>query len=429
MSPVAAGFTVRVMIAPSIPHNEKERLESLRSLGLLDSPPEERFDAITHLATTMFHCPISYISLVDETRQYLKSRIGLDFCESSRETSFCGHAILEVEPLIIPDTLKDERFADNPQVTGEPYTRFYAGLPLRGPGGHNIATLCLMDNKPREFSPAEITMLKQLGVIAERELHLGDVIRMQEDLLKTKDALLESQKLVTQQLDEALEYVTSLLPTETESPLKTNWKFLPSSTLGGDSFGFHWIDSGHFAIYLLDVCGHGVGSALLSVSAMNVLRNQTLPATDFLDPASVLTALNRTFPMEENNGMYFTIWYGVLEIATGRLRYSAAGHPPAVIIKPDGETELLGTPGLPTGCFEEAGYEVSETVFETGSHLYVFSDGIYEVRLPNDTVGTYKEFVEKLRDAPTAAAIIEKVRSYQAGPDFDDDVSVIKIER
>lgn len=417
------------MIAPSIPHNEKERLESLRSLGLLDTPPEERFDAITRLATTIFNCPISYISLVDETRQYLKSRIGLDFCESNRSESFCGHAILEVEPLIIPDTLEDERFSDNPQVTGKPFTRFYAGLPLRGPAGHNIATLCLMDSRPRELTSSEIAMLKQLGVIAERELHLGDVIRMQEDLLQTKDALLESQKMVNQQLDEALEYVTSLLPRETDAPLKTNWKFLPSSTLGGDSFGFHWIDNDHFAIYLLDVCGHGVGSALLSVSAMNVLRAQSLPQTDFLDPASVLTSLNRAFPMEANNGMYFTIWYGVLEVSSGRLVYSAAGHPPAVILNPGGEMEMLGTPGLPTGCFEEATYEVSETIFQSGSQLYVFSDGIYEVRLPDDTMGTYKRFVEELRDAPTAAAIVEKVRAYQQGTDFDDDVSVIKIER
>jgi sigma-B regulation protein RsbU (phosphoserine phosphatase) len=417
------------MIAPSIPHNEKERLASLRSLGLVDTPPEERFDAITRLASTFFHTPISYISLVDETRQYLKSRIGLDFCESDRETSFCGHAILENEPLVISDTLQDERFATNPQVTGEPFARFYAGLPLRGPGGHNIATLCLMDTKPRDFSDEEISQLKHLGVIAERELHLGDVIRMQEDLLKTKDALIESQKQVAQQMDEALAYVTSLLPDNLQAPMKTNWQFLPSSTLGGDSFGYHWIDDDHFAIYLLDVCGHGVGSALLSVSAMNVLRTQTLPAADFLDPASVLDALNKTFPMEENNGLYFTIWYGVLQVSSGRLRYSAAGHPPAVLVRPDQEIETLGAPGLPVGCYESAKFDVRETTFANGSHLYVFSDGIYEVRLPDDSMGTYDDFIQNLKDAPTVSDIIDKVRQTQAGPLFDDDVSVLRIER
>ncbi len=417
------------MIAPAIPANDKERFASLRSLGLLDTPPEERFDTITRLAVGIFGVPIAYISLVDETRQYLKSRVGLDFCESSRESSFCGHAILENEPLIIMDTLLDERFADNPQVTGKPFTRFYAGLPLRGPAGHNIATLCLMDTRPRGLSMPEIQTLKQLGQIAERELHLGDIIRMQEDLLKTKDALIESQKQVAQQLDEALAYVTSLLPEETKAPVKANWQFLPSSTLGGDSFGFHWVDDNHFAIYLLDVCGHGVGSALLSVSAMNMLRTHAVPGANFLDPASVLSALNRSFPMEAQNGMYFTLWYGVLEVATGRLRYAAAGHPPAVMIRPDRTREMLGAPGLPVGCYEEAAYETSETVFEKGSHLYVFSDGIYEVRLPDNTMGTYEQFVETLHDAPAVSAVIDKVRSYQIGPAFDDDVSVLKFER
>jgi phosphoserine phosphatase RsbU/P len=417
------------MIAPAIPENETERLASLRSLGLVDTPPEERFDSVTRLATTIFHLPISYISLVDETKQYLKSRVGLDFCESSRETSFCGHAILENEPLIISDTLKDERFVDNPQVVGEPFTRFYAGLPLRGPGGHNIGTLCLMDAKPRELSAEEIQILKQLGTIAERELHLGDVIRMQEDLLQTKDALLNSQKQVNQQLDEALAYVTSLLPVDMETPVTTSWEFLPSSTLGGDSFGYHWVDSDHFAIYLLDVCGHGVGSALLSVSAMNVMRTGAMPNTDFLQPDQVLQSLNSMFPMEKNGGLYFTTWYGVLEISTGKLRFCAAGHPPAVIVKPNGETETLGSPGLPTGCFEEPTYETDETIFPAGSQLYVFSDGIYEVRLPDNTMGTYDQFVETLRTSPSAKDVIAAVRSIQVGDEFDDDVSVIKIGR
>lgn len=417
------------MIAPAIPANEKERLASLRSLGLVDTPPEERFDAITRLATGIFGVPISYISLVDETRQYLKSRVGLDFCESSRDTSFCGHAILETEALIIPDTLQDERFADNPQVTGEPFARFYAGLPLKGPAGHNIATLCLMDTRPRNLSADEVDRLRQLGAIAERELHLGDIIRMQEELIRTKDALIESQKQVAQQLDEALAYVTSLLPEDIQAPMKTNWKFLPSSTLGGDSFGYHRIDDDHFAIYLLDVCGHGVGSALLSVSAMNVLRTQTLTGADFLDPAAVLSALNRAFPMEANNGMYFTIWYGVLEVSTGLLRFSAAGHPPAVLVGPDRAMETLGAPGLPIGCYEGAEFEVRQARFAAGSHLYVFSDGIYEIRLPDDSMGTYDDFVQILRDAPSVSEVIAQARAAQAGDAFDDDVSVLRIER
>lgn len=419
------------MKTPETPANETERLASLRSLGLLDTPPEERFDTITRLAARMFGVPIAYISLVDENRQFLKSRVGLDFCETGRDVSFCGHAILKTEPLIIPDTLLDERFADNPQVVGEPFTRFYAGLPLQGPGpeGLNIATLCLMDRTPRQLSDAEIQQLKLLGQIAERELRLGEVIRMQDDLLQTKNALIESQRLINQQMDEALAYVLSLLPPELTEKVRASYQFLPSSTLGGDSFGFHWLDENHLAIYLLDVCGHGVGSALLSVSAMNVLKTQTLPDTDFFEPAAVLQALNRTFRMESHGGMFFTIWYGVLDVKGGRLRYSSAGHPPAVVVRPGHAPQPVGEPALPIGTFEHAQFETGETDVPSDAHLYVFSDGIYEVRQPDSTMGTYEQFLASLAGAPSATEVIRIVREKNQADAFDDDVSVLRIDR
>src|SRR6185369_7117003 len=102
-----------------------------------------------------------------------------------------------------------------------------------------------------------------------------------------------------------------------------DWRFVPSTQLGGDSFGYHWLDSDHFAIYLLDVCGHGVGAALLSVSVMNVLRSQALSSTNISDTGAVLNALNQTFKMEKQNNMYFTIWYGVYDRAKGELVYAS----------------------------------------------------------------------------------------------------------
>lgn len=419
------------MKTPALPSNERERLASLRSLGLLDTPPEERFDAITRLAAEIFEVPIAYISLVDENRQFLKSRVGLDFCETGRDVSFCGHAILESEPLIVPDTLLDERFADNPQVSGEPFTRFYAGLPLQGPGpdGLNIATLCLMDRRPRTFSQRDVQQLKLLGTIAERELRLGEVIRLQDDLLQTKSALIESQRVINQQMDEALAYVMSLLPAELTEKVRASYQFLPSSTLGGDSFGFHWLDDDHLAIYLLDVCGHGVGSALLSVSAMNVLKTQSLPEADFFDPASVLGGLNRMFPMESHGGMFFTIWYGVLDVRGGRLRYSAAGHPPAVMVRPGHPPRPVGEPALPIGTFENATFENGEIDVPADAHLYVFSDGIYEVRQPDSSMGTYDDFLTSLAGAPSAVDVVQIVREKNGMDGFDDDVSVLRIDR
>ena len=123
------------MRAPEQPRDEKTRLSTLRSLHILDSAPEERFDRLTRMARRMFDVPISLVSLVDAERQWFKSKQGLEVEEGPRETSFCGHAILGDTTLIVPDALEDERFFDNPLVTGEPNIRFYAGVPLRAIDG------------------------------------------------------------------------------------------------------------------------------------------------------------------------------------------------------------------------------------------------------------------------------------------------------
>ena len=132
------------------------------------------------------------------------------------------------------------------------------------------------------------------------------------------------------ELAEAANYVRSILPEPTLSPLRIDWKYQPSTELGGDAFGYHWIDPDHFAVYLLDVCGHGVGASLLSVTAMNVIRSGSLPKTEFRDPGAVLSGLNNAFLMEKQNNMYFTIWYGVFNKTTRQVIYACGGHPPAL---------------------------------------------------------------------------------------------------
>jgi len=155
---------------PNIPHNEKIRLEALRSLNILDTSSEERFDRLTRMAKRIFNVPIALVSLVDENRQWFKSCIGLHVRETPREISFCGHAILGDEVFLIPDTSKDERFADNPLVTNEPNIRFYAGCPLRYTNGSKLGTLCIIDHEPRNLSSDDLEILKDLASTAEREL-------------------------------------------------------------------------------------------------------------------------------------------------------------------------------------------------------------------------------------------------------------------
>ncbi|MCK5858212.1 ATP-binding protein [Abyssibacter sp.] len=150
--------------------DERARCEALWDLNILDTPPEARFDRLTRLAQQLFGVEIALVSLVDADRQWFKSRQGLEVSETARSVSFCSHAIDHDRPLVIEDTLQDDRFAENPLVVGEPHIRFYAGCPLKGPGGYLIGTLCIIDPKPRRFSDQDRDALRVLGELVEVEL-------------------------------------------------------------------------------------------------------------------------------------------------------------------------------------------------------------------------------------------------------------------
>ncbi len=160
------------METPRIPENEQQRLNTLASLKVLDTPPEERFDRITRLARRLFDVPIALVSLVDENRQWFKSCYGLDAQESGRDVSFCGHAILGDEPFIVEDASRDSRFSDNPLVLGEPNIRFYTGVPLVHEDGMKLGTLCIIDSRPRQLDPDALRDLVDLAKMAEMELSL-----------------------------------------------------------------------------------------------------------------------------------------------------------------------------------------------------------------------------------------------------------------
>ncbi|MGB5336912.1 MAG: GAF domain-containing protein [Woeseiaceae bacterium] len=158
------------MLAPAVPANEKQRLQTLRDLRLLDTPPEERFDRVTRLAKQVFGTPIALVSLVDADRQWFKSRQGLDAEETPRNISFCGHAILDDKIMVVNDASQDQRFCDNPLVCGDPNIRFYAGYPIGAPDGSRIGTLCIIDREPRDVTKEQLQLLRELGRMVEEEL-------------------------------------------------------------------------------------------------------------------------------------------------------------------------------------------------------------------------------------------------------------------
>lgn len=164
------------MLKPPTPVDELLRLETLRNLKILDTDAEERFDRVTRLARRIFGTPIALVSLVDNDRQWFKSRQGLSATQTSRDISFCGHAILGDETMVVPDAQADERFGDNPLVTDDPNIRFYAGYPLSAPDGRKVGTLCVIDREPRELDEDDVQLLEELGKMVEEELAVASMI-------------------------------------------------------------------------------------------------------------------------------------------------------------------------------------------------------------------------------------------------------------
>jgi len=168
------------MKTPDLPQNEQERLSTLQSLTILDSAPDERFDRLTRIAIKLFDVPVALVSIVDKNRQWFKSCQGIDITETSRELSFCGHAILGDGAFVVEDTHKDERFIDNPLLIGQKHIRFYAGYPIRYLDGSKLGTLCIKDVRPRHFSDEDRALLKDLATIVEHEIQAVELATMDE---------------------------------------------------------------------------------------------------------------------------------------------------------------------------------------------------------------------------------------------------------
>ncbi|WP_158174524.1 GAF domain-containing protein [Grimontia hollisae] len=170
------------MKKPDIPANERQRLQSLEHINILDTVNEERFDRLTRLTKQMFATKIAAISFIDTNRQWVKSAIGPLDKEIPRDITFCAHTILEHTPLVVQDTHADSRFSDNPMVNGKPGIRFYAGYPIRHRNGALIGTLSLADDEPRSFDVDEINCMKDIAALVENELVSMQSCTMQDPL-------------------------------------------------------------------------------------------------------------------------------------------------------------------------------------------------------------------------------------------------------
>jgi sigma-B regulation protein RsbU (phosphoserine phosphatase) len=290
------------------------------------------------------------------------------------------------------------------------------------------------DYLPKTYNPT-LLRARVTSSIDKKRLRDLDALRVRE-LQDEKDRLERTQKRLDHELAEAFHYVQSSFPEPLQAPLKVDWFYQPSTELGGDAFGYHWIDEDHFAVYLLDVCGHGVGACLLAVTAINVMRSQALLGVDFRDPAAVLAGISNAFLCEKHNDMYFTLWYGVYRRSTRQLSHASGGHPPALLLGPagsDGEhpSTQLRAPGLIVGVMEDIPYEAETIDVPEGSTLLVLCDGCFEIRDTQGAEGTFDDFEGFMRRAGTAPTglsdLFQWARERHGDGPLDDDFSIVRV--
>ena len=320
------------------------------------------------------------------------------------------------------------------------FTLSVLAVPIKGWDGEIVAVLQMINaldpktGKPIAFSPQIQHAVEALAALASGALESFEAKRrLYEQQQIYLDNLVKTEARLRKELTEAEAYVRAILPQPQEKPLKIDWHLAPSSELGGDSFGYHEIDPDHWALYILDVCGHGVSAALLSVTVAKMLRAGALPDVDFRDPGAVLSVLNNAFLMRNQNNYYFTIWYGVYEISTRTLSFACAGHAPAILVDAKaGTATKLHARGLVLGAREDKIYPTQSLVLPPESTLYLLSDGTYEVTQLDGVMWPFESFLNMLVSLPhnepgALVGLHEQVSSLRHPEPLEDDFSVVRI--
>jgi pSer/pThr/pTyr-binding forkhead associated (FHA) protein len=241
----------------------------------------------------------------------------------------------------------------------------------------------------------------------------------------------QASKDLDHDLENASQYVRSLIPPPIASgPIRTEWMLLPSTRLGGDVFGYHNLDDDRFAIYLIDVSGHGTGPAMHAVSIANVIRGRAMPGVDPASPAQVAQYLNATFQMTSHGGLYFTMWYGVYDRRTRALAYCSAGHHQSLLVPAErNAAQSLRTPNIAMGVIPAARFAEASVEVAAGSSLYVFSDGVFEIEMRDGEQWTIEALTEAVVGPRAAGAETERLRDVARGvaksPAFEDDFSMV----
>jgi serine phosphatase RsbU (regulator of sigma subunit)/predicted ATPase len=229
-----------------------------------------------------------------------------------------------------------------------------------------------------------------------------------------------------------IKYVRDCIPAPMEGLVSVDWRYLPASTLGGDTIGYHWVDEDHLALYLIDVTGHGLDAALLSVTVANVIRAGALPGADMKRPDQVLAKLNDAFQGEQHGERFFTIWYGVYDCATRTITWAGGGHPPSIVLLPNQTSPLLlPSSGLMMGVLRGLDFQARSCNIPPGARLLIFSDGVFEIFRDGRAAWNLDGCIAYLaalaeRQGTLMDELLDHVYRLRGSPRLDDDFSIIE---
>ncbi|MEQ9379407.1 MAG: SpoIIE family protein phosphatase, partial [Pirellulales bacterium] len=322
---------------------------------------------------------------------------------------------------------------------------FESSLPTSDPSGNGYLLSLRVNAPPTVNGLEEELLLRERERLARKtRTQLMDELKLKNEQLEEYNTQLEKMvaartaelqkayEKIKSDLETAADYVRRLIPPPCETPVAIRWKYAPSADLGGDIFGYHSIDSDHLAVYLLDVTGHGVDSALLAVSIVNVIRSTSLPGVDFRLPARVLGALNNAFPMELFGDKMFTMWYGVFNVRTRVLRWSNGGHPDALLYRYDAANlERLGSLGPMLGMIQDVEFEEAESSINSAARLFVYSDGAHEIQQSDGAYWSYDDFIQYMLEIANCddalQVLLDHVKNMRGSARLDDDFSAIEV--
>lgn len=394
------------MVVPGYDELVDERRQRVTdSVGVLDANHQARLDRITRMATVAFDLPMSSITMLDGPWVRFPSTAGMPDDPMPREDTFCHRSVRLGGLVVSEDTLADPRFDDLALVDADPPYRFYAAYPLRDPYDNVMGTFCVYGHEPRRLDDRECALLAEMGTWAEAEV------------------------LALAEMARAHDAQVSMLPA---APLEHgDWHVdgmcLPALTVGGDYFDYA-IDAGAMHVGLADVMGKGTAAALIGAGVRVALRAAHQAVVSGADLGLVLDRLEEGAIGDlERAGSFVTLFEGVADLATGRLRFVDAGLGLGVLVRADGTAEHVRGHDLPLGVVPGTGFTQHETVLEPGDRLMLLSDGVLD--LLDDPDDWFEPLATILRRYQEPRAVIGDIATRAIDRTATDDVTVVVVQR